>query len=141
VLSTNSTQEFTMSFLSILAFSAARASCRGHALTFVDQHPAAPTQATKRFELINVVVASKDAWQARKALLVCPDTAIVRCLPMHKDARVKLEIRFPAGRGDAVIDRILSCFPYGEFGGIVPCATPCPRPRGSHSSPVPLHEF
>src|SRR5450830_513778 len=106
-----------MSFLSVLAFPATPASYRGHALTFVYQHPAAPTQATKRFELINVVVASKDAWQARKALLTCPDTAIVRCLPMHKDARVKLEIRFPTGQGDTVIDRILSYLPYGEFGG------------------------
>ena len=115
-----------MSILSVLAFPAARASYRGHALTFVDQHPAALTRATKRFELINVVVASKDALLARKALQTYPDTAIVRCLPMHKDARVKLEIRFPTGRGDAVIDRILSCLPYGEFGGIVTCAKVLP---------------
>jgi hypothetical protein len=125
VLSTNSTQEFTMSILSVLAFPAARASYRGHALTFVDQHPAAFVRTTKRFELINVVVASKDAWQARKALLACPDTAIVRCLPMHKDARVKLEIRFPAGQSDTVINRILSCLPHGEIGGILACANPC----------------
>ncbi len=96
---------------------------------FVDQHPASFLRATKRFELINVVVASKDAWQARKALLACPDTAIVRCLPMHKDARVKLEIRFPAGQGDAVINQIIAFLPTGEIGGIVACATPIPRPR------------
>lgn len=113
-----------MSFLSVLAFPAAPASYRGHALTFVDQQPTAFAHATKRFELINVVVASKDAWQARKALLACPDATIVRCLPMHKDARVKLEIRFPAGQGDTVINRILSCLPHGEFGGILACANP-----------------
>jgi hypothetical protein len=141
VLSINSTLEFTMSILSVLAFPAARVSYRGHALTFVDQHPAAFVRATKHFELIKVVVASKDAWQARKALLACPDMAIVRCLPRHKDDRVELEIRFPAGRGDAVIDRMLSCLPYGEFGGIVTCATPCPKPRSRRSSPVNLHEF
>jgi hypothetical protein len=39
---------------------------------------------------------------------------------------VALEIRFPAGRGDAVIDRILSCLPYGEFGGVVACAKVLP---------------
>jgi hypothetical protein len=115
VLSINSTQEFTMSILSVLAF------------------PTAFVRATKHFELIKVVVASKDAWQARKALLACPDTAIVRCLPRHKDNRVALEIRFPAGRGDAVIDRILSCLPYGEFGGVVAC--------DSHSSMVYRHDF
>lgn len=130
-----------MSILSVLAIPAARASHRGHALSFVDQHPASFARATKRFELINVVVASKDAWQARKALLACPDTAIVRCLPMHKDARVKLEIRFPVGQGDAVIHQIIACLPNGEIGGIIACANPFPRPRGSDSSVVHLHGF
>ncbi|WP_114969792.1 hypothetical protein [Rhodoferax ferrireducens] len=115
-----------MNFLSVLAFPAARAAYRGHALTFVDPHPAPIALATKRFELMNVVVASKDAWRARQALQACPDTAIVRCSPMHKDARVKLEVRFPAGRGDTVIDRILSCLPNGQIGGIVAYAKVLP---------------
>jgi hypothetical protein len=114
-----------MSILSVLASPVTRTSCRGEALTFVDQRPAAFVRATKRFELINVVVASKDAWLARKALLTCPDTAIVRCLPMQKDARVKLEIRFPTGHCDTVINRILSCLPYGEFSGILAGTHPC----------------
>lgn len=128
-----------MSILSVLTFPAVRALYRGHAMAFVDQHPAAFARAITRFELINVVVASKDAWQAREALLACADTAIVRCLPRHKDARVKLEIRFPAGQGDAVIDRVLACLPCGEIGGIVACANPCLWPRGSHSSVVHRH--
>lgn len=128
-----------MSILSVLTFPAVRALYRGHAMAFVDQHPAAFARAITRFELISVVVASKDAWQAREALLACPDTAIVRCLPMHKDARVKLEIRFPAGQGDAVIDQVLACLPHGEIGGIAACATPRPKPRTGHSSVVQLH--
>jgi hypothetical protein len=134
VLSTNSTLEFTMSFLSVLTIPATSASYRGHAQTFVDQQPAAFVRTTRRFELINVVVASKDAWHARKVLLACPDTAIVRCLPMHKDPRVKLEIRFPAGQGDTVINRILSCLPHGEFGGILAQRQPMPMLLDTHCS-------
>lgn len=115
-----------MSFLSVLAFSAAATSSRGTALTFVEPHPATVARATKRFELINVVVASRDAWQARKALQTCPDTFVVRCSSMHKDERVKLEIRFPAGRGDGIIDRILTCMTNGQIGGIDACATVLP---------------
>ena len=115
-----------MSFLSILAFPAAATSCRGTGLTFVDPHLAAVARATKRFELVNVVVASKDAWQARKALHAFPDTVVIRCSPMHKDERVKLEIRFPAGRGDSVIDRILSCLTNGQISGIVACTRVLP---------------
>ena len=112
-------------------------------MAFVDSQPAAfcSARAKVRFELISVVVASKDAWQARKALLPCLDTAIVRCSPMHNGDKVKLEIRFPAGQGDAVIDRVLACLPNGEIGGIVACAAPYPRPRGSDSSVVHLHGF
>jgi hypothetical protein len=128
-----------MSILSILAFTAIKASRHGHAMAFVGEHPAAFRRAHARFELIKVVVASKDALLARKALLACADTAVVRCLPKHKDDRVELEIRFPAGQGNAVIDRILAALPNGEIGSIVACASPCPRPRASHSSMVHPH--
>jgi hypothetical protein len=130
-----------MSFLSILAFTAVNASRQGHAKIFAEQPNGAGQRVDMRFELIMVVVASKDALQARRALLVCPDTAIVRCLPMHKDDRVELKIRFPAGQGDTVIDRILACLPHGEIGGVVVCATPHARSRASHSSVVQLHGF
>lgn len=120
-----------MNILSILAFPAIGASHRSHAMGFVDQHPSASprSRANERFELMSVVVASKDALQVRKALLGCPDAAVIRCLPIHKDDRAKLEIRFPAGQGDAVIGRILACLPHGEIGGIVACAGPHSRPR------------
>lgn len=67
---------------------------------------------------MHVVVASRDALLARRALLACPGATIVRCLPMHQDAKVQLEIRFPAGQGSAVIGQILACLPHGEIGGI-----------------------
>lgn len=107
-----------MSILSVLAFTAIKASRHGHAMAFVGEHPTALRRTHARFELINVIVASKDVLQARKALLACADTAIVRCLPMHKDARVKLEIRFPAGQGGEVIRRIMDSVPIGEIGCI-----------------------
>ena len=107
-----------MSILSVLAFTAIKASRHGHAMAFVGEHPAAFRRAHARFELIKVVVASKDALQVRKALLACADTAIVRCLPMHKDDRVELEIRFPEGQGDEVIRCTLGSVPVGEIGCI-----------------------
>jgi hypothetical protein len=134
VLYINSTQESTMSILSVLAFTAVGASRQGRAMAFVGEHPAASRRANACFELITVVVASKDALLARKALLACPETTVVRCLPKHKDDKVELEIRFPAGRSNTVIDRILAALPNGEIGGIVACANPCLWPRGSHFS-------
>jgi hypothetical protein len=115
--------EFKMSRLPVLAFTVAHTMDRGHALVFFDPPPASE-QLTKRFERIHVLVASRDVWLARKALLACPEAIIVRCLPMPNDARVKLDIRFPAGQGGAVINRILSCLPCGELGGTWTSATP-----------------
>jgi hypothetical protein len=130
-----------MSILSVLAFTAVGASRDGRAMAFVGEHPAASRRADACFELIKVVVASKGALLARKALLDCPETIIVRCLPKHKEDKVELEIRFPAGQGNAVIDRILAALPNGEIGGIVACASPCPRPRASPPSLVYRHDF
>ena len=115
-----------MSILSILAFQSAGALHRAYVPAFVDEQPAAQLRnhPSERYEMVNVMVASKDALQARKALLVCPATSILRCVPMHQADRVKLEIRFPAGQGEAVVSRILACLPNGEIGGIVACASP-----------------
>jgi hypothetical protein len=119
----NGALELTMGILSIQALPAASAAQRGYAKGFVAKHPAACRSASTHFELISVVIASKDARQARHALLACPDTAVVRCLPMSTHARVKLEIRFPAGQGDAVINRIVASVPNGQIGGIVACTS------------------
>ena len=108
-----------MSILSVLAFTAIKASRHGDAKAFVGEHPAAFRRAHARFELIKVVVASKDALLARKALLACPETTIVRCLPKHKEDKVELEIRFPAGQGGEVIRRIMDSVPVGEIGCII----------------------
>ncbi|WP_394790920.1 hypothetical protein [Rhodoferax sp.] len=101
-----------MGFLFALAHSAARSHKRIGAV----------------YQQIKVVVPSRDALLARRALLACPGAAIARCLPMHQDARVQLEIRFPAGQGGAVMQRMLACLPQGEFGGIcAPSAAPPAR--------------
>jgi hypothetical protein len=141
VLFITGTLESTMSILSVLAFTAVGASRQGRVMAFVAEQRPAVRRDNACFELITVVVASKDALLARKALLACADTAIIRCLPKHKEHKVELEIRFPAGRGNAVIDRILAALPNGEIGGIVACVSPCPRPRASHSSLVYRHDF
>jgi hypothetical protein len=130
-----------MSILSVLAFTAIKASRHDDAMAFVGEHPAAFRRAHARFELIKVVVASKDALLARKALLACPETTIVRCLPKHKEDKVELEIRFPAGQGGEVIDRILAALPNGEIGAIAACASPCRRPRASLPNMVYRHDF
>jgi hypothetical protein len=91
-----------------------------------------PQQNTD-FAFLNVLIASRDALLARKALLTCPDTAIVRCTPIPKDDGVKLEIRFPADQVDTVISRLLTFLPNGEIGSIVACATPRPKPSANHA--------
>ena len=130
-----------MSILSILAFTAIKTSRKDHASAFVGNCPATFRRDQARFELIKVGVASEDALQVRKALLSCADMAIVRCMPMQKDDKVELEIRFPAGQGDTVIDRILAAVPNGEIGGIAACATPLPRSRASQASMGQLYGF
>lgn len=91
-----------MGFLFALAHSAARSHKRVGAA----------------FQQIKVVVPSRDALLARRALLACPGATIARCLPMHQEAKVQLEIRFPCGQGAAVMDQILAYLPQGELGGI-----------------------
>jgi hypothetical protein len=113
------TLESTMSILSVLTFPSVSASRHAHAMAFVGRQPAAIARATTRFELIKVVVTSKDAWQARKALAACPETAVVRCLPKHNEDKVALEIRFPAGQSGDVIRNILGSVPVGEIGCII----------------------
>ena len=88
---------------------------------------------TTRFAFLNVVIASRDALLARKALLTCQDTAITRCTPIPKDNNVKLEIHFPADQVDGVINCLLTLLPNGEIGSIVACATPRPKSHTSHA--------
>jgi hypothetical protein len=92
----------------------------------------------QRFDLLTITVASKDALLARRALLVCASTSILRCLPMHREDRVKLEIRFPAGQSDAVISRIMACLPNGEIGAIIRCGAPVHQGSRAGSNVVHL---
>ena len=91
---------------------------------------------TTRFAFLNVVIASRDALLARKALLTCPDTAITRCTPIPKDNNVKLEIHFPADQVDGVINCLLTLLPNGEIGSIVACATPSSKPRENYARAI-----
>ena len=105
-----------------------------------DQPAAARSvRAAGQFESMTLAVASRDALQARWALLACPGAGIVRCMPMHKVDRVKLEIRFPAGQGKAVVDSLLAGLPEGEIGGVVPCAGLRTSARRSAGNVVFLH--
>ena len=131
-----------MSILSARVFPANGVLHRDPNNAFFDQPPAAPKlPANPRFELIGVMVASKDVLQARKALLACPGAAILRCLPMPRDSRVKLEIRFPEGQVAAVMERIQACLLCGEIGGVVACAVPCAKPHREHAKVVHIHGF
>jgi hypothetical protein len=82
-----------------------------------------------RIEAIHVVIASKDASLARKALVDCAGAAIVRCCPTLTGHKVTLEIRFPEGQRDSVIRRIISSLPHGEIGGVVNCTSTCQKLR------------
>ncbi|MDW5442475.1 hypothetical protein [Polaromonas sp. SM01] len=131
-----------MSIFSARVSPAAGVLHRGLSKVFSDEPMATPRPpANPRFELVGVMVASKDVLQARKALLACPGTAILRCFPMPSDNRVKLEIRFPAGQVAAVMARIQACLLCGEIGGVVACAVPCVKPYREHAKVVHIHGF
>lgn len=131
-----------MSILSARGSPVAGVLHRGLGQVFSDEQTAASRlPANPRFALVGVLVASKDVLQARKALLACPGTVILRCVPMSRDSRVKLEIRFPAGQVAAVIKRMQACLPCGEIGAVVACAVPCVRPQRERAKVVHLHGF
>ncbi|MCJ0764754.1 hypothetical protein [Variovorax terrae] len=72
------------------------------------------------FAVLAVTVASPDALPVRRALVSCPDTGIVRCVPQPLERRVRLEIRLPLALSGEVMHRILDCVPSGEIGRITP---------------------
>lgn len=110
-----------MSILSVMAFAASH---RSHAKAFVDQQPAAwpRPRGQVRLASVAVTVAGRDALLVRRAVLGCPGAAVVSCLPMHREDKVKLEIRFPAGCADEVIHQVLAAVPAGEIGCVIRCA-------------------
>ena len=101
----------------------------GHFLPVDGHHSASSREqrAPLRHQLVNVVVAARDALLVRRTLLGCVDAAIERCVPMRREDKVKLEIHFAAGHGDEVIRRIIGSIPEGEFGCIIACAGPAPH--------------
>lgn len=122
--------------MSILPFLSLAGALRSQAKAFVDQQPAAwpRPRGQVRLASVAVTVAGRDALLVRRAVLGCPGAAVVSCLPMHREDKVKLEIRFPAGQSDAVIGRLLACLPHGEIGGVVACASLRPKVRHAGSN-------
>ena len=80
-------------------------------------------------ESMTVTVPAREALMARRAVLAAAGCSIERCVPMHHEDKVVLEIRFPVGEGDAVIERVMGCVAEGVFGRVQACAQPAPRPR------------
>lgn len=80
-------------------------------------------------ESMTVTVPAREALTARRAILAVAGCSIERCVPMHHEDKVVLEIRFPVGRGDAVIERVMGCVAEGVFGRVQACAQPASRRR------------
>lgn len=110
--------------MGILPFLSLAGAMRIQARAFVDEHPAAwrKPRARARQELVTVAVAARDALLVRRAVIACPGAAVASCLPMHREDRVRLEIRFPAGCADALIHQVLAAVPSGEIGAVLRCA-------------------
>jgi hypothetical protein len=87
----------------------------------------APNPAPRCYELVTVTVGSKEALTVRRALAGCADTSVVSCSPWPRDDKVRLQVRFPAGRADQVMRRVLAGVPSGEFGRIVGYVRPLVR--------------
>lgn len=114
-----------MSFISNLTVLVTGVSHWAGAAGFTTTHRPRSARVKTRVEAIHVMLASKDASLARKALVDCAGAAIVRCCPTLTGHKVTLEIHFPQGQGDAVIRRIISSLPHGEIGGVVACTSTC----------------
>jgi hypothetical protein len=80
-------------------------------------------------ESMTVTVAAREALTVRKAVVVLAGCSIERCVPMHHEDKVMLEIRFPAGQGNAVIERVVACVAEGVFGRVQACVRPAVRSR------------
>lgn len=75
-----------------------------------------PSQAGPQWVVLDITVHSCDALRARRALVDCPDTAVLRCIPLVDDKRVRLEIRLEEHMADEVMHRVMACLPDGEIG-------------------------
>lgn len=83
-------------------------------------------EATGRtvFQVLDVTVASVDAYRVRRALAACDGVGVVRCEPLRhpgaacRDARprVRLLVRLPASGYAGVIRCVLACVSDGEIG-------------------------
>lgn len=78
-----------------------------------------PERTTPHWMVLDVTVHSCDALKVRRALVSCPDTGVLRCIPLVDDRRARLEIRLEAYRVDEVMHRILLSVPDGEIGHLL----------------------
>lgn len=83
-------------------------------------------EATSRtvFQVLDVTVASVDAYRVRRALAACDGVGVIRCEPLrhpgaaHRNAmpRVRLVVRLPQSSYADVIHGVLDCVADGEIG-------------------------
>lgn len=66
--------------------------------------------------VLDVTVASRDAFQVRRWLAGYPDADVVRCVPRPHDCMVRLEIQLPVDRVTEIMHLLMTCLPSGEMG-------------------------
>ena len=69
-----------------------------------------------KWRVLDVTVPSGDALVLRRALARCPDTGVLRCIPLLDEKRVRLEVKLPGAQLEDVMHCIMVCVPSGELG-------------------------
>ena len=86
--------------------------------------PQRPTVAARPAGSLAFRIPAGDAHRVRQALTALPGCAIERCMPHPFDREVALWITFALGAQRALMDLLMACVPCGQFGRIIPAATP-----------------
>ncbi len=69
--------------------------------------------------VLDVKVSSCDAFQVRRLLADCPDTAVLRCVPKLHDNAVLLEVQLPSARVQEVLHLLMEKISSGELGALI----------------------
>jgi hypothetical protein len=85
-----------------------------------------------KWVVLDVTVQSRDALLVRRALVNCPGTGILRCIPKLDEHLVRLEIRLPEDMADEVMHRVMVCVPDGEIGYLTSWRCHLQRPGLTH---------
>lgn len=68
--------------------------------------------------VLDLTVASGEAFRVRRLLAGCPDTGVLRCIPRPQDHLVLLEIQLPADRLQDILHLVMTLIPSGEVGAL-----------------------